>query len=52
MWIPGMYVDLAWKRLIVRFGATLFSFERPRSGLWVRLFYLVGHGSARTLKSA
>jgi hypothetical protein len=24
------YVDLVWKRLIVRFQATLFSFERPR----------------------
>ena len=25
------YVDLVLKRVIVRFGATLFSFERPRS---------------------
>jgi hypothetical protein len=24
------YVDLVWKRPIVRFRATLFSFERPR----------------------
>ena len=27
---PGSYVDLVLKRLIVRFEATLFSFERPR----------------------
>jgi len=29
-----MYVDLVLKRLIVRFEATLFSFERPRSCFW------------------
>jgi hypothetical protein len=45
------YVDLVLKRLIVRFEATLFSFERPRFqrrgpfSLWSTVF-------ARTLKSA
>jgi hypothetical protein len=45
------YVDLVRKRPIVRFQATLFSFERPRSkrrgsfSLWSTI-------SARTLKSA
>jgi len=47
---PGSYVDLALKRLIVRFKTTLFSFERPR--LLQDAVLYVEHGSARTLKSA
>jgi len=45
------YVDLVLKRVIVRFGATLFSFERPRS-MQRGLFSLWSTISARTLKSA
>jgi hypothetical protein len=45
------YVDLVLKRVIVRFGATLFSFERPRS-LRRGFFSLWSTISTRTLKSA
>ena len=45
------YVDLVLKRVIVRFEATLFSFERPRS-MRRGLFSLWSTLSTRTLKSA
>jgi len=45
------YVDLVLKRVIVRFRATLFSFERPRS-MRRGLFSLWSTLSTRTLKSA
>ena len=46
------YVDLVLKRVIVRFRATLFSFERPCSLYEGGLFTLWSTLSTRTLKSA